>query len=147
VEAAIICMEGNNQLNFTGQINDAITLMKYESSFVINAYIYGYLNQNSNLRNVEDKAMYLEYGKYIHFVIEEQKVRCSNFDFYLISDEEDHFYCLRYETGAADCAATSELKVCTWCYTEKYKSKGFHIVNELQPKKFIKHINGHYFYQ
>jgi hypothetical protein len=107
-------MEGNNQLNFTGQINDAITLMKYESSFVIDAYIYEYLNQNSNLRNVEDKAMYLEYKKYIHFVIEEQKVRCSNFDFYLISDEEDHFYCLRYETGAPDRAATSKLKVCTW---------------------------------
>jgi hypothetical protein len=73
-------MEGNNQLNFTGQINDAITLMKYESSLDINASIYEYLNQDSNLRNVEDKAMYLEYEKYIHFVREEQ-VRCSNYYF------------------------------------------------------------------
>jgi hypothetical protein len=62
-------MEDNNQLNFTGQINDVITLMKYESSFGINASIYEYLNQNSNLRNVEDRAVYLEYEKYIHFVI------------------------------------------------------------------------------
>jgi hypothetical protein len=90
VEAAFIFMEGNNQLSFTGQINDAITLMKHESCFDINASIYEYLNQNSNLSNVEDKAMYLEYEKYIHFVIEEQQVRCSNVDFYLISDEEDH---------------------------------------------------------
>jgi hypothetical protein len=51
----------------------------------------------------------------------------------------------KYDIEAPDCAATSELKVCTWCYTEKYKSKGFHIVYELQPKKFIKHINGHHF--
>jgi hypothetical protein len=78
VEAAFICMEGNNQLNFTGQINDTITLMKYERSFDINASIYEYLHQNSNLRNVEDKAMCLEYEKYIHFVPEEQQVRCSS---------------------------------------------------------------------
>jgi hypothetical protein len=132
-------MEGYNQLNFTGLINDVITLMKYESSFDINASIYEYLNQNSNLRNVEDKTMYSEHEKYIYFVIEEQQVRCSNFDSYLISDEEDHSYCLRYEIEAP------ALKVCTWRYTEKYKSKGVHIVNELQPKKSIKHINGHYF--
>jgi hypothetical protein len=67
-----------------------ITLMKHESCFDINASIYEYLNQNSNLRNVEDKAMYLEYEKYIHFLIEEQQVRCSNVDFYLTSNEEDH---------------------------------------------------------
>jgi hypothetical protein len=67
--------------------------------------------------------MCLQYEKYIHFVIKEQQVRCSNFDFYLIYDEEDHFYCLRYDIEAPDCAATSDLKVCTWCYTEKYKSK------------------------
>jgi hypothetical protein len=47
-------MEGNNQLDFLGQLNDAITLMKYESSFDINASIYEYLNYNSNL-HVEDK--------------------------------------------------------------------------------------------
>jgi hypothetical protein len=35
--------------------------------------------------------------------------------------------------------------VCTWRYSEKYTSKGFHIVNELHPNKFIKHITGHYF--
>jgi hypothetical protein len=63
VEAAIVRMEGDNHLNVTGQINDAITLMKCESSFDINASIYEYLNQNSNLINVEDKAMYLEYEK------------------------------------------------------------------------------------
>jgi hypothetical protein len=47
-------MEGNNQLDFLAQLNDAITLMKYESSFDINASIYEYLNYNSNL-HVEDK--------------------------------------------------------------------------------------------
>jgi hypothetical protein len=30
-------MAGNNQLNFTGKINDAINLMKHEISFDINA--------------------------------------------------------------------------------------------------------------
>jgi hypothetical protein len=58
--------------------------------------------------------MYSEHEKYIHFVIEAQQVRLSNFGSYLISDEEDHSYCLRYEIEAPDCAPTSELKVCTW---------------------------------
>jgi hypothetical protein len=44
VEAAVILMEGNNQLGFIGQINDANTFMKHESSFDINASIYEYLN-------------------------------------------------------------------------------------------------------
>jgi glycyl-tRNA synthetase alpha subunit len=137
-------MEGNNQLNFTGQIHDAITLMNHESSFDINAYIFEYLNENSNVTNVEDKAMYFKYEEYIHLTIE-QEVKCSNYNFYLISDEDDHSYFLRYNIQAPDCAATSELKVSSWCYTEKYKSKGFHIVNGLHPKKFIKHITRHYF--
>jgi hypothetical protein len=110
-------MEGNNQLDFLGQLNHAITLMKYESSFDINAPIYEYLNYSSNL-HVEDKEMYLEYEKYIHNIIEENQIRASNYDFHVLFDEEDHSYCIKYDIKAPACTATKELKFCTWCYTD-----------------------------
>lgn len=55
----IIRMQGINQLDFSGQIAKAISLMKYTNSFCINASLCEYLNQDITLQDEESKKLYL----------------------------------------------------------------------------------------
>jgi hypothetical protein len=64
----------------------------------------------------------LEYEKYIHNIIEENQIRTSNYDFHVLFDEEDNSYCIKYDIKAPACTATKELKLCTWCFADKYKN-------------------------
>jgi hypothetical protein len=52
-------MQGINQLDFSGQIAKAISLMKYTNSFCINASLCEYLNQDITLQDEESKKLYL----------------------------------------------------------------------------------------
>jgi hypothetical protein len=131
--------------------------MKYLNPFDINASLYEYLNQDSNLKSEHNRKLCLEYEKYIHIRINEEQVRCSDFNFYLTSDE-DHSTSLLKENETPECNATKSMKICNWCYTIKsmkicnwcysitYKNKGSHIINELEPSIYIKHVKGHYYF-
>jgi hypothetical protein len=50
--------------------------------------------------------------EYIHNRIGQEELRHSDFEFYLISDEEDHSSSLFHKPEPAECSITKSVRIC-----------------------------------
>lgn len=67
-----VILQSKNQLGFHGQIENAISLMKYASAAEINASLYKRLNEH--LKDERDRKLHRDYEEYIHTAIQQERV-------------------------------------------------------------------------
>jgi hypothetical protein len=72
-----------------------------------------HLNQHV-LKDERIRKLHHDYEKYIHTVIQHKRVRCSDFEFWLVADEEDQITFTLHEIESPHCTVTKAIKLCNW---------------------------------